>query len=139
MYEVATGRPPFRAASKNELYQKHMAEKPVTPQAYNQDCTDEFSALVLFLPVAFLYFRFVARHCGVGWQGIAGGVLFGAAEHGLLLLRIRFNVGPAMPAMVLSVIALAPVSANAPYTSPRVWRLWRSSQPTMSASLASST
>ena len=47
MYEVATGRPPFRAASKNELYQKHLAEKPVTPQAYNADCTDEFSALVL--------------------------------------------------------------------------------------------
>lgn len=47
MYEVTTGRPPFRAASKNELYQKHLAEKPSTPQAYNNDCTDEFSALVL--------------------------------------------------------------------------------------------
>jgi serine/threonine protein kinase len=47
MYEVATGRPPFRAASKNELYKKHLAEKPSTPQAYNPDVTDEFSALVL--------------------------------------------------------------------------------------------
>ncbi len=34
------------------------------------------SAIVLFLPASFLYFRFVMRHCGVGWQGIMGGVLF---------------------------------------------------------------
>jgi eukaryotic-like serine/threonine-protein kinase len=47
MYEVTTGRPPFRAASKNELYQKHLVEKPATPQSYNADITDEFAALVL--------------------------------------------------------------------------------------------
>jgi hypothetical protein len=29
------------------------------------------SAIVLFLPVAFLCFRFVVRHRGVGWQGVA--------------------------------------------------------------------
>ncbi len=73
------------------------------------------SAIVLFLPVALLYFRFVRRRCGVGWQSIAGGVLFGAVEHALLLLRIRFNVGPAMPPLVLGVIALAPLIANALY------------------------
>ena len=81
------------------------------------------SAIMLFLPVALLYFRFVLRHCGVGWQGIVGGVLFGVAEHGLILLRIRFNLGPAMPPMVLGVIALAvlgvialaPLIANALY------------------------
>jgi hypothetical protein len=73
------------------------------------------SAIVLFLPTAFLYFRFVAQHCGVGWQGIVGGVLFGAAAHGLLLLRIRFNLGPAMPPLVLGVIAVAPLIANALY------------------------
>jgi hypothetical protein len=74
------------------------------------------SAVALFLPAAFFYFRFVVRHCGVGWQGIVGGVLFGAAEHGLLLLRIRFNLGPGMPPMVLGVIALAPLVANALYS-----------------------
>ena len=73
------------------------------------------SAIVLFLPVGVLYFRFVVRCCGVGWQGIAGGVLFGIAEHGLLLLRIRYNLGPTMPPVVLAVIALAPLIANAIY------------------------
>ncbi|MFO0849148.1 MAG: serine/threonine-protein kinase [Gemmataceae bacterium] len=47
MYEVTTGRPPFRAASKNELYQKHIREKPTTPQTFNPDVTDEFASLVL--------------------------------------------------------------------------------------------
>lgn len=47
MYEVTTGRPPFRAASKNELYQKHIREKPSTPQTFNPDVTDEFAALTL--------------------------------------------------------------------------------------------
>ena len=73
------------------------------------------SAIVLFLPVALLYFRFVRRHCGIGWQGIAGGVLFGVAEHALLLLRIRFNVSPAMSPVMLGVTALAPLIANALY------------------------
>ena len=77
------------------------------------------SAIVIFLPVAFLYFRFVVRHCGVGWWGIAGGVLFGAAEHGLLLLRIRFNLGAALPPTVLGVIALTPLFANAVYNQLR--------------------
>lgn len=49
MFEVVTGRPPFRAASKNELYQKHLAEKPPSPQAFNPDVADEFAALVLKL------------------------------------------------------------------------------------------
>lgn len=73
------------------------------------------SAIVLFLPLAFLYFRFVTRHCAVGWQGVAGGVLFGVAEHALLVLRIRFNLAAAMPPMALSVIALAPLIANVLY------------------------
>lgn len=49
MYELTTGRPPFRAASKNELYMKHLVEKATTPQVYNPDITDEFAALVLKL------------------------------------------------------------------------------------------
>src|SRR5207302_1950543 len=47
MYEVVTGRPPFRAASPQELLAKQVAEKPTTPQAYNADVTDEFADLVL--------------------------------------------------------------------------------------------
>lgn len=49
MYELTTGRPPFRAASKNELYMKHLVEKATTPQVYNPDITDEFATLVLKL------------------------------------------------------------------------------------------
>jgi serine/threonine-protein kinase len=47
MYEVATNRPPFRAASNQELLTKHISEKPTSPQTYNPDLTDEFSDLVL--------------------------------------------------------------------------------------------
>ncbi len=46
-YEIVTGRPPFRAGTAQELLGKHIKEKPVTPQAYNADVTDEFAALVL--------------------------------------------------------------------------------------------
>jgi serine/threonine protein kinase len=47
MYEVATNRPPFRAGSSQELLTKHITEKPVSPQLYNADLTDEFSDLVV--------------------------------------------------------------------------------------------
>src|SRR5262249_34128546 len=47
MYDTATGRPPFRAATPTELLNKHILEKPVTPQMYNPALTDEFCALVL--------------------------------------------------------------------------------------------
>jgi eukaryotic-like serine/threonine-protein kinase len=47
LYELTTGRPPFRGTSMNELLQKHLSEKPVAPSNYNTDLTDEFSALVL--------------------------------------------------------------------------------------------
>jgi len=46
-YEVVTGRPPFRAASSQELLSKHIVEKPVSPQQLNPDVTDDFAALVL--------------------------------------------------------------------------------------------
>jgi serine/threonine-protein kinase len=46
-FEIVTGRPPFRAASSQELLSKHILEKPVTPQSYNPDVTDEFSDLIL--------------------------------------------------------------------------------------------
>jgi eukaryotic-like serine/threonine-protein kinase len=47
MYEITTYRPPFRASSNQELLNKHIAEKPASPQIYNADLTDEFSELVL--------------------------------------------------------------------------------------------
>jgi serine/threonine-protein kinase len=47
MYEVVTYRPPFRAASNQELLTKHITEKPASPQTHNADITNEFSELVL--------------------------------------------------------------------------------------------
>jgi serine/threonine-protein kinase len=49
LYELTTGRPPFRAASQSELLGKHIKEKPVSPCAHNPDLTDEFGAFVLKL------------------------------------------------------------------------------------------
>lgn len=46
-YEIATGRPPFRGSSPQEILVKHCAEKVTTPQVYNQDVTDEFAALLM--------------------------------------------------------------------------------------------
>ena len=46
-FELVTGRPPFRGMSSQDLLNKHIAEKPVTPQVYTPDVTDEFADLVL--------------------------------------------------------------------------------------------
>jgi len=48
-YELVTGRPPFRAASSQELLAKHLTEKPVSPKVYNPDVTDQFAELVLHM------------------------------------------------------------------------------------------
>lgn len=47
LFELTTGRPPFRGSSLNDLLQKHLIEKPSSPAAYNNDITDEFGNLVL--------------------------------------------------------------------------------------------
>lgn len=47
LYELTTGRPPFRGTSMNDLLSRHFKEKPAPPSAYNPDLTDEFSAFVL--------------------------------------------------------------------------------------------
>jgi serine/threonine-protein kinase len=46
-YELVAGRPPFRAATSQELLVKQVSEKPVTPQTYNPEVTDEFAGLIL--------------------------------------------------------------------------------------------
>ena len=46
-YELVTGRPPFRGASNQDLLNKHIIEKPVSPQIHNPDISDDFAALVL--------------------------------------------------------------------------------------------
>jgi serine/threonine-protein kinase len=46
-YELATGRPPFRANTPMELLRKHLTEKPDSPQVHNSDVTDEFAELIL--------------------------------------------------------------------------------------------
>jgi eukaryotic-like serine/threonine-protein kinase len=47
VYELVTGRPPFRANTPTELLKKHLTEKPDSPQVHNPDVTDEFAELVL--------------------------------------------------------------------------------------------
>jgi serine/threonine-protein kinase len=47
LYELTTYRPPFRAATQQELLQKHILEKPVPPVALMPDLTQDFSDLVL--------------------------------------------------------------------------------------------
>jgi serine/threonine-protein kinase len=47
VYEMVTGRPPFRANTPMELLRKHLTEKPDSPQVHNSDVTDEFAELVL--------------------------------------------------------------------------------------------
>ncbi len=46
-YELTTGRPPFRATSQADLLRKHLAEKPSSLIAYNNDVTEEFSKFIL--------------------------------------------------------------------------------------------
>jgi serine/threonine protein kinase len=46
-YEIACGRPPFRANSTSELLQKHLSERPAPPTVYNPAITPEFSDLLL--------------------------------------------------------------------------------------------
>ncbi len=47
LYELTTGRPPFRGTTQSDLLGRHLTEKPAPPSAYNPDLTDEFSAFVL--------------------------------------------------------------------------------------------
>jgi serine/threonine protein kinase len=49
LYELTTGRPPYRGTSTNDLLSRHFKEKPAPPLAYNPDLTEEFSAFVLKL------------------------------------------------------------------------------------------
>ncbi len=49
LFELSTGRPPFRGTSANDLLSRHLNEKPGPPMMYNPDVTDEFSAFVLKL------------------------------------------------------------------------------------------
>jgi serine/threonine protein kinase len=46
-YELACGRPPFRANSTPELLKKHVLETPVAPISYNRNLTPEYSELLL--------------------------------------------------------------------------------------------
>ncbi len=46
-YELACGRPPFRANSSQELLEKHLGEKPIPLTSHNKRVTPEFNELVL--------------------------------------------------------------------------------------------
>jgi serine/threonine protein kinase len=47
LFELTTGRPPFRGTSRNDLLGRHLTEKPLSPASYNNDLTEEFGAFVL--------------------------------------------------------------------------------------------
>ncbi|MBY0527719.1 MAG: serine/threonine protein kinase [Gemmataceae bacterium] len=46
LYEIVTGRPPFRGASSLDLLNKHLYEKVLPPLSLNAELTEDFSALV---------------------------------------------------------------------------------------------
>jgi eukaryotic-like serine/threonine-protein kinase len=46
-YELACGRPPFRANSSQELLEKHVGEKPIPLTNHNKQVTPEFNDLIL--------------------------------------------------------------------------------------------
>ena len=46
-YELACGRPPFRANSSQELLEKHLSEKPLPLTSHNKRVTPEFNDLVM--------------------------------------------------------------------------------------------
>ncbi|MGE3806382.1 MAG: serine/threonine-protein kinase [Gemmataceae bacterium] len=48
-YELVTGRPPFCGATSQDLLNKHLAEKPISPCVHNPDVTAEFGDFVLKL------------------------------------------------------------------------------------------
>jgi serine/threonine protein kinase len=48
-YELACGRPPFRANSSQELLEKHLGERPLPLTTLNKQVTPEFNDLVLKL------------------------------------------------------------------------------------------
>jgi eukaryotic-like serine/threonine-protein kinase len=47
IYELICKRPPFRAATQQQLLQKHILEKPEPLEIHNKDVTPEMSKLVL--------------------------------------------------------------------------------------------
>jgi serine/threonine protein kinase len=46
-YELAVGRPPFRANSITELLNKHVREQPIAPISHNKTITPEYSELIM--------------------------------------------------------------------------------------------
>jgi serine/threonine protein kinase len=49
IFEMLTGRPPFRADSPKALLEKHLYEKPRTPRSINPDLTEEIDDLIMRL------------------------------------------------------------------------------------------
>ncbi|MEM7348673.1 MAG: HXXEE domain-containing protein, partial [Chloroflexota bacterium] len=66
------------------------------------------SAIVLFLPIAFLYFRFVNRQLDVSGRAIVGGIAFGVLGHAMLPVVIGLNA----PMGLLILLAMLPLVAN---------------------------
>lgn len=49
LFELVTGRLPFRGSTKEDLLRKHLMEKPPSATMYNDDVTDEFANFIMKL------------------------------------------------------------------------------------------
>ncbi|MFM8275115.1 MAG: serine/threonine protein kinase, partial [Gemmata sp.] len=49
LYELTTGRPPFRGTTVSDLLGRHISDKPSPLTVYNEDLTEDFSVFVLRL------------------------------------------------------------------------------------------
>jgi hypothetical protein len=67
------------------------------------------SSVVLFLPIAIAYFRFVSRECRIGSNAVKGAVAYGVAGHLLLPVMIAADA----PLIAVFLAAIAPLAANA--------------------------
>jgi len=61
-YELACGRPPFRANSSQELLEKHLSERPVPATSHSKLVTPEFNDLVMKMIQKRPEYRFGSLH-----------------------------------------------------------------------------
>jgi eukaryotic-like serine/threonine-protein kinase len=48
-YEMIAGRPPFRGNTSNDLLNKHLVEKPISPKYFSNDASPEFCEFILHM------------------------------------------------------------------------------------------
>lgn len=66
------------------------------------------TSIVVFLPLAVLYFRMICIECNLGWKSVVGGIAFAAASHYFLPTLIGIGV----PVLLLTTLVALPLIAN---------------------------